>query len=253
MLVLLSPAKSLDLEAKLDGVELSQPRFLKKSSQLIKELRSKSQNEISDLMKLSDTLAELNVERYGFWNRRHTKNNSHPALLCFKGAVYLALESSEFTKSDFKFANKHIRILSGLYGVLRPLDLMQPYRLEMGTKLENESGDNLYKFWGNDLASSVNSEESDVVVNLASNEYFKSIGAKNLDAQVITPVFKEQRGSDYKTIGVFAKTARGLMTKYIVKNKIKSVAKLKEFDDAGYSFNEQLSDDAKWVFTRSGY
>ncbi len=251
MLVLLSPAKKLDFDTKVVEVELSQARFLNQSSRLIKILKSKSQSEIAELMKLSDTLAELNVERYGFWNKRHSVKNSHPTLLCFKGAVYAALDAKTFGKRDLKFANKTVRILSGLYGVLRPLDLMQPYRLEMGTKLANDSGSNLYKFWGSDLADSINAENSEVVVNLASNEYFKAVGTKNINALVVTPQFKEMRGDEYKMIGVFAKTARGLMTRYIIENKIKSVVELKKFNDAGYKFNKQLSTASEWVFTRS--
>ena len=251
MLVLLSPAKKLDFDTKVVDVELSQARFLNQSAQLIKILKNKSQNEVSDLMNLSDTLAELNVERYGYWHKRHSGKNSHPALLCFKGAVYAALDAKTFGKRDLKFADKTVRILSGLYGVLRPLDLMQPYRLEMGTKLVNDAGSNLYKFWGSDLADSINAEENEIVVNLASSEYFKAVGAKKLDAQVITPQFKEKKGDDYKMIGVFAKTARGLMARYIIENKITNVAELKKFNDAGYKFSKQLSTAAEWVFTRS--
>ncbi|MFT7517572.1 MAG: cytoplasmic iron level regulating protein YaaA (DUF328/UPF0246 family) [Myxococcota bacterium] len=250
MLVLLSPAKKLDFDTKVIDVDASQPRFLSQSAQLIKILKGKSQDEVAGLMKLSDTLAELNVERYSYWNKRHSLKNSHPALLCFKGAVYAALDAKTFDKQQLKFADKRVRILSGLYGVLRPLDLMQPYRLEMGTKLANEQGSNLYKFWGTDLADSLNSEKPDVVVNLASNEYFKAVGAKHIEAQIITPQFKERKGEDYKMVGVFAKTARGLMTRYIVENKIKGVAELKKFNDAGYQFNKQLSTATEWVFTR---
>jgi len=251
MLVLLSPAKKLDFDTKVADVECSQPRFLNQSARLIKALKGKSQDEVSGLMKISDTLAELNVERYRCWNKRHSAKNSHPALLCFKGAVYAALNSKTFGKRDLKFANKTVRILSGLYGVLRPLDLMQPYRLEMGTKLQNENGANLYKFWGSDLAASINSDEREVVVNLASNEYFKAVAAKNLQAKLITPQFKEKKDGDYKMIGVFAKTARGLMTRYIIENKITNVAELKKFNDAGYKFNKSLSTATEWVFTRS--
>jgi cytoplasmic iron level regulating protein YaaA (DUF328/UPF0246 family) len=251
MLVLLSPAKKLDFDTKVVDIELSQPRFINQSAQLIKILKSKSQNEIAGLMKLSDTLAELNVERYSYWNKRHSSKNSHPALLCFKGAVYAALDAKTFGEHDIQFADKTVRILSGLYGVLRPLDLMQPYRLEMGTKLANDKGSNLYKFWGDDLTDSINAEESEVVVNLASNEYFKAVGAKNINAKIVTPQFKEKKGDDYKMIGVFAKTARGLMTRYIIENKIRNVAELKKFNDAGYKFNKPLSTVTEWVFTRS--
>ena len=251
MLVLLSPAKKLDFTTSAVDVESTQPRFLNKSAELIEILKAKSKSEVAELMKLSDALADLNVERYSCWKKRHSATNAHPSLLCFKGAVYAALDAGAFNKTQLKFANKQVRILSGLYGVLRPFDLMQPYRLEMGTKLNNACGSNLYKFWGSDLSDALNAEGEEVIVNLASNEYFKAVVAKNLQAQLITPQFKEKKDGDYKMIGVFAKTARGLMTRYIIENKVTNVAELKKFNDAGYKFNMPLSTATEWVFTRS--
>ncbi|MAU92975.1 MAG: peroxide stress protein YaaA [Planctomycetes bacterium] len=251
MLVLLSPAKKLDFATSAVDVESTQPRFLNKSAKLIEILKSKSKIEVAELMKLSDALAELNVERYSSWKKRHSGTNAHPSLLCFKGAVYAALDAGTLNKTQLKFANKQVRILSGLYGVLRPFDLIQPYRLEMGTKLDNACGSNLYKFWGSDLSDALNAEGEGVIVNLASNEYFKAVVANNLQAQLITPQFKEKKNGDYKMIGVFAKTARGLMTRYIIENKITNVAQLKKFNDAGYKFNKPLSTATEWVFTRS--
>ena len=204
MLVLLSPAKKLDFTTSAVDVESTQPRFLNKSAELIEILKAKSKSEVAELMKLSDALADLNVERYSCWKKRHSATNAHPRLLCFKGAVYAALDAGAFNKTQLKFANKQVRILSGLYGVLRPFDLMQPYRLEMGTKLNNACGSNLYKFWGSDLSDALNAEGEEVIVNLASNEYFKAVVAKNLQAQLITPQFKEKKDGDYKMIGVFA-------------------------------------------------
>ena len=251
MLVLLSPAKKLDFATSAVDVESTQPRFLNKSAKLIEILKSKSKIEVAELMKLSDALAELNVERYSSCKKRHSWTNAHPSLLCFKGAVYAALDAGTLNKTQLKFANKQVRILSGLYGVLRPFDLIQPYRLEMGTKLDNACGSNLYKFWGSDLSDALNAEGEGVIVNLASNEYFKAVVANNLQAQLITPQFKEKKNGDYKMIGVFAKTARGLMTRYIIENKITNVAQLKKFNDAGYKFNKPLSTATEWVFTRS--
>jgi cytoplasmic iron level regulating protein YaaA (DUF328/UPF0246 family) len=251
MLVLLSPAKKLDFETSAVDVESTQPQFLNKSAELIEILKAKSKREVAGMMKLSDTLAELNVERYSYWKKRHSAKNSHPSLLCFKGAVYAAINAGTLNKTQLKFANKQVRILSGLYGILRPFDLMQPYRLEMGTKLNNACGSNLYKFWGSYLSDALNDEGEEVIVNLASNEYFKAVVANNLQAQLVTPQFKEKKDGEYKMIGVFAKTARGLMTRHIIENKITNVAELKKFNDAGYKFNKPLSTATEWVFTRS--
>ncbi|WP_444915154.1 peroxide stress protein YaaA [Microbulbifer sp. TRSA007] len=254
MLIVISPAKTLDYESDIPSLETTQPDFLKESAALIKELRELSPQQVSSLMKISDKLGVLNYDRFHTWKRPFTDNNARPALLAFKGDVYTGLEAETMGKRDFAYAQKHLRMLSGLYGLLRPLDLMQPYRLEMGTKFENAKGKNLYEFWGDKITEALNAQLQGVknreLVNLASNEYFKSVKTKQLDAQVITPHFKDLKNGQYKMISFFAKKARGMMSRWAIDQRIKKAEELKGFDVAGYGYNPGLSTEWEWVFTR---
>ena len=205
-------------------------------------------------MKVNSQIAELNYERFFRWNPDFNMENANHTLLSFKGDVFLGIDALSFTHDDFKFAQSHLRVLSGLYGLLRPLDLMQPYRLEMGTKLDTEEGKNLYEFWGSDITEGLNKQlkkiKSDTLINLASNEYFKSVKPKELNATIITPAFKEYKNGEYKMIGIYAKKARGLLSRYIIKNKLSDPEDLKSFNEEGYRFNKTLSKGNNWVFTR---
>lgn len=254
MLTVISPAKTLDFDTPLPTNEFSQPDFLKQSKQLINELRALSPDDISNLMKISPALGELNHERFMNWRAPFTPDNARPAVLAFKGDVYQGLNAQEFSKRDFNYAQKHLRILSGLYGLLRPLDLIQPYRLEMGTRFANSKGKDLYTFWDDQITEAVNAalEEarSRTLVNLASNEYFKAVKKKSLAADIVTPVFKDQKNGQYKIISFYAKKARGLMSAYIVKNRAKTIDDLKAFDWEGYQYQPKQSSANELVFTR---
>lgn len=254
MLTLVSPAKTLDYESPLTTQVYSQPRFTSQAQELIATLRGLSVQDIADLMKLSDKLAGLNVARYESWQGEHSQDNARQAILAFKGDVYTGLDAASFSAADFEFAQQHLRILSGLYGVLRPLDLLQPYRLEMGTRLKNTRGDNLYQFWGELITEALNEElvarESAVVINLASNEYFKAVKPKALQARLITPVFKDLKNGQYKIISFYAKKARGLMSRYLIQNRIDTPEALQRFDLEGYYFSAEQSQGDTWVFLR---
>ncbi|WP_444926285.1 peroxide stress protein YaaA [Microbulbifer sp. TRSA002] len=254
MLIVISPAKTLDYESDIPSLKTTQPDFLKESAALIKELRELSPQQVSSLMKISDKLGVLNYDRFHTWKRPFTDNNARPALLAFKGDVYTGLEAETMGKRDFAYAQKHLRMLSGLYGLLRPLDLIQPYRLEMGTKFENAKGKNLYEFWGDKITEALNAQlqgvKSRELINLASNEYFKSVKAKQLDAQVITPHFKDLKNGQYKMISFFAKKARGMMSRWAIDQRVKKAEELKGFDVAGYVYNPNMSTEWDWVFTR---
>jgi hypothetical protein len=253
MLILVSPAKTLDYESPLATDRHTQPRFIEHSQHLIDTLRRQSVQDIAELMKLSDKLASLNVARYQSWQPEHTAENARPAVLAFKGDVYTGLDAESFSAEDFDFAQQHLRILSGLYGVLRPLDLLEPYRLEMGTRLKTDAGDNLYQFWGSRITDALNDElqtEDDVIVNLASNEYFKAVQPKALRGRLITPVFKDFKNGQYKIISFYAKKARGLMSRYIIQNRIESAEAIKAFDLEGYYFSPEQSKGDTWVFLR---
>lgn len=253
MLVVLSPAKSLDYESPLSVSKSSQPRFVEQAEQLVNILRPMSPADISGLMSVSDKLGVLNATRYAEWSTRFTKTNSRPALLAFNGDVYDGFDAASLDEAGLDFAQKHVRILSGLYGVLRPLDLMQPYRLEMGTKLANPAGKDLYAYWRGVVAPSLNKEldaKNPVLVNLASDEYFKSVDLKALKARVVQPVFQDYKSGQYKIISFFAKKARGLMARYIVDQRISDVEKLKDFNVAGYAFAAEESSADTWVFRR---
>jgi cytoplasmic iron level regulating protein YaaA (DUF328/UPF0246 family) len=254
MLLLISPAKTLDYETPVTTQLKSEPEFTDRAETLINNLRDYAPQDIAELMKLSDKLASLNVARYQSWVKEHNEANAKQALLAFKGDVYTGLDAESFDDEDYQFAQNHLRILSGLYGLLKPMDLMQPYRLEMGTKLQNEAGKNLYSYWGSTITDRLNNELDDeqtpVVVNLASNEYFKSVQPKALNARLISPEFKDLKNGQYKIISFYAKKARGLMTRYAIKNRIENPEELKQFDLEGYRFNASMSEGDKWVFTR---
>jgi len=252
MRIIISPAKKLNEEQSDLNFDHSIPQFLSQSQSLIDVLQEKDSYEVASLMKLSMNLADLNVSRFQQWHTPFTTRNAKQALLSFAGDVYQGLDAYSLTQEDMLFAQEHLRILSGLYGLLRPLDLIQPYRLEMGTRLTTPKGGNLYEFWGDALTEQLNTEleESDVLINLASVEYFKSIQAKNIHCPIITPEFKENKNGTYKVIGIFAKKARGLMTRYIIQNRITNVESIKGFNVGGYIWNPSLSDDKNWVFTR---
>lgn len=254
MLMVISPAKTLDFETAATTSEYSIPDFLDDSALLIEQLRTLSPPQVSELMGISDKLGDLNFGRYLNWQRNFTPDNAKPALLAFKGDVYTGLDAEGLSKADLKWAQQHLRILSGLYGLLRPLDLMQPYRLEMGTKLANGRGKNLYDFWGNKITDTLNQlqakETLPILINLASNEYFKSVQEKKLEAEIITPVFKDWKGDKYKIISFYAKKARGLMAAYIIRNRIDDVEQIKGFDSEGYVYNPAMSSASEWVFTR---
>jgi uncharacterized protein len=254
MLIVISPAKKLDFDTPSKVQKSTKAAFLDESQVLINTLREYSELDLMDLMSLSAKLAELNFQRYFDWTQPFDKNNAKQAILAFRGDVYAGLDADTFEQDDFQFAQQHLRILSGLYGFLKPLDLMQPYRLEMGTKLKTNQGKNLYEFWGEQITAGLNKalkkQGDDILINLASQEYFKSVKPKIIKGKIITPVFKENKNGQFKMIGIYAKKARGLMTRYIIKNQIIDVEKIKLFDVAGYEFNQALSDDSTWVFTR---
>ena len=255
MLFLLSPAKSLDYETALDAsIPSTPPLFSSQSAELIDVLRGYSPQQISELMDLSDALAALNVARYQAWSRRTTARNSRQAVLAFNGDVYEGLQARSLKAEGLEWAQQHVCILSGLYGVLRPLDRMQAYRLEMGTALPTAKGRNLYQFWGPQIAEYLNqrlrSDKTPLVVNLASQEYFKSVDLKTLRARVIECVFEEYRAGSYKIISFMAKRARGLMARYAIEHRIATPRKLEAFDLEGYAYDASVSEPHRLVFRR---
>lgn len=253
MILLISPAKSLDFTAS-EVQEFSMPRMLADSKSLINNLKQKSPKDIQNLMKVSENIANLNVERYHNFSTPFNLNNAKQATLAFQGDVYKGMEADTFSDEDLAFAQNHLRILSGLYGLLKPLDLIQPYRLEMGTRLENEHGKNLYDFWDKKITEVLNDDlkkqGDNIVINLASKEYFKSIKKNTLSADLYNIEFKEEKNGTFKIIAFYAKKARGMMANYIIKNKLSKPEELKGFDYEGYYFNEDLSDDKTLIFTR---
>ena len=254
MLFLLSPAKSLDYESALPPVKASEPQFVPQSTELISTLKKKSPKQIAELMDLSQALAQLNVDRYKAWSPTFTEANARPAVLAFNGDVYEGLDAKSLKPKELQWAQDHVAILSGLYGVLRPLDLMQPYRLEMGTALANPKGANLYKYWGAQIANHINErlaqDKQPIVVNLASQEYFKSVDRKALQARVIDCVFEDYKGGKYKVISFMAKRARGLMTRYAITHKAATPKALEGFDLEGYALAPAASDVDRLVFRR---
>ena len=254
MLMLLSPAKTLDYETPVTTKSFSIPDYLGKSSELVKVLKQKSFLDLMELMQVSQKIAELNVERFNQWKLPFSTENAKQAVLAFKGDVYTGLDASALSENRLAYTQSHLRILSGLYGLLRPLDLMQPYRLEMGQKLTTKKGENLYQFWGEKITDALNvllaKQDEPVLINLASNEYFKSVQKKNLDGRLITPEFKDWKNGKYKMISFFAKKARGLMVRYAIDHNIQKAEVLQNFDYDGYHFNLELSRADKWVFSR---
>ncbi len=253
MIYLLSPAKTLDYESNVPPLPATMPRFLDHSAELAGIMKKLEPADLEKLMGISSKLAELNAERFREWKADYTKKDARQAILAFKGGVYQGLAVEDWKKDDFTEAQKRLRILSGLYGILRPLDLILPYRLEMGVKLENPRGANLYRFWGDLLTKSLNKElkgEKDALINLASNEYFSAIHPKELNSPVITPVFKDWKNGNYKVISFYAKKARGQMAAWAVQKKIKESSELKRFKGGGYAYDKNLSEGNTWVFTR---
>ncbi|MGP5297836.1 peroxide stress protein YaaA [Psychrobacter sp. van23A] len=261
MYFLLSPAKSLNEKDAVPvnlGNYYSQPELIEHAQVLMKNLKAKEPIDLQELMSISDDLAQLNAKRNQDWawstNSPFTGDNAKPAGYLFDGDVYTGLDMYQMDKDTAIYVNEHLGILSGLYGVLKPLDLIQPYRLEMGTKLKNERGDNLYEFWGEEVTKTINARMADsedkVLINLASNEYFKVIKKKALNAVIITPRFEDEKNGHYKVISFYAKKARGLMVKYAADNKLTNAEQLKQFDLAGYYYVDELSDDKTWTFRR---
>jgi len=224
--------------------------FLEESTLLIKDLKKLRSTDIQHLMKVSSKIAELNAERFNNWNLPFNETNAKAAIYAFKGDVYTGLDAESLSEDDINFAQEHLSLLSGLYGLLRPLDLMQAYRLEMGTKFANKPSKNLYEFWGNKITEEINKREKDCVINLASNEYFKAVNKKVLNAEIISPVFKDEKNGTLKIISFYAKKARGMMTRFIIQNRIKNVEEIKNFNLGGYAFSENLSNNKEWIFTR---
>ena len=254
MLAILSPAKTLDYETPLKTKLNSQPVYGRESNQLIKTLRTFEPFEVASLMKISDKLADLNHKRYVEWRNKPAESKTRPAALAFKGDVYQGLEAESFNDNDLKFAQRHLRILSGLYGLLRPLDAIQPYRLEMGTKLKTSKGQNLYDYWGTKLTTGLNEalkeSKEGTLVNLASNEYFGAVQPKLLEGSLLNIGFKEKRNGQLKFVSFSAKKARGLMAKFIIKERLKNPDDLKNFDLEDYKFNKKLSSELDWTFSR---
>lgn len=248
MLALISPAKTLDF-SPIDG-EFSTPQMLDDTFKLVENLKQKSVGEIQKLMKLSDKLAQLNYQRYQDFSKDFTTQNSKAAIFAFRGDVYTGLDADNLSSDDIDFATNHMRMLSGLYGLLKPLDLIQPYRLEMGTKLQVNEFKNLYQFWGSKISEEINKIERDFVINLASNEYFKAVDKKALKSQIINIDFKENKNGEYKIIGIYAKKARGLMLNFMLKNRFTNPQDLKKFTIDNYAFSQELSSQFHWVFTR---
>jgi len=250
MLVVISPAKKLDYSSSIEAPLLSQPALLDHAEELSQGLKKLAPQDVSSLMHLSDKLGALNYERFQEWQTPFNASNARAAVLAFKGDVYQGLDADNMSAADLHWAQDHLRILSGLYGVLRPLDLMQAYRLEMGTKFANPRGKDLYQFWGDIITDELNQVGSPVLINLASNEYFKSVRKKDITARIVTPVFMDKKDDKYKIISFYAKKARGLMSRYIIQNRISAIEQINQFDTDGYAYNAALSEPDAPVFLR---
>jgi cytoplasmic iron level regulating protein YaaA (DUF328/UPF0246 family) len=254
MLIVLSPAKSLDYDNPPTTDKHTLPIFINESAKLVADLKKLSLQEVAELMDLSDKLAALNVARFGEWSKKFTAKNSKQAILAFNGDVYEGLDAISLNSKALDYTQEHVRVLSGLYGVLKPLDLMQPYRLEMGTSFKNAVGKDLYAFWGDKITLALKEElekqKSKTLINLASDEYFKSVKADKLGSPIVAPVFQDEKAGKYKIVSFYAKRARGLMTRFIIDNKSDKAADLKDFDYEGYKFAPKESTDAKPVFRR---
>jgi len=254
MLTVISPAKTLDFDTPVATRRATQPQFLSRAAELVDDARALTSRDIRELMGVSANIAELNHRRFLEWAPPFSLQNARPSLLAFKGDVYLGLEADTLNEAQLGFAQQHLRILSGLYGLLRPLDLMQPYRLEMGLPFSNRGGKNLYEFWGDAITAALNSQlrksGTAMLVNLASQEYFRAVRPHILEAEVITPVFKERKGDQYKVVSFFAKKARGQMARFIIENEMNEPEGLKQFRAGGYRYNKSQSTEREWVFTR---
>jgi len=254
MITLISPAKKLDLEPVKNPIEPTEPNLFTQTQILARTAKTKTAGDLKKLMKLSDNLAELNADRYKSFRLNGRSNNAKPAALTFNGDVYGGLDAKTMSAAQMRYAQKHLRILSGLYGVLKPMDAIQPYRLEMGIKLENPRGKNLYEFWGNRIAKTLNNDVEDskskAIVNLASNEYFKAVGKNTLSAPIITPSFLNVKDGQARNLMFFGKRARGLMARWIIDNKVEKIDDLSGFNIEGYKINKKLTDGHKLVFTR---
>jgi cytoplasmic iron level regulating protein YaaA (DUF328/UPF0246 family) len=254
MLVIVSPAKKLDFETECTLDESGTPELLDKAKHLVKNLKKLDANDISNLMKISPKLGQLNYSRFQSFKTPFNKGNAKQSIMAFKGDTYVGLDAESFSKKELKLAQDKLRILSGLYGVLRPFDLIQPYRLEMGTRFSVDGKKDLYEYWNNDVTQILNSDlkskKAKFLVNCASNEYSNVVDFNSINVDVVHPVFKEKKGDDYKIISIFAKRARGLMSRYIIKNNVKTYEKLLDFNLDGYKLNKKLSTDLKPVFTR---
>ncbi|MEQ9348234.1 MAG: peroxide stress protein YaaA [Thalassospira sp.] len=254
MLAVVSPAKKLDFETDVPEMAVSQPGFLDDTEELIEVARKKSRGDLMKLMGISENLADLNYQRFQHFSRPFDRTNAKPAIFAFRGDTYIGLDADTMKATDIDWAEKHFRMLSGLYGLLKPRDLMQPYRLEMGTRLSNPRGKDLYAFWGDKIAEEINSltdgHKDRSLINLASNEYFKSVKTKLLTGSVITPVFKEVKGGAAKVVGFSAKRARGMMARYMIDHRLENPQDLKKFTKDGYCYQDDLSTETEWVFTR---
>ncbi|QSB20981.1 peroxide stress protein YaaA [Pseudomonas sp. 15A4] len=254
MLMVISPAKTLDFETPPTTKRYTQPQFLDHSQELISQLRDLTPAQIGELMHLSDKLSGLNAARFGSWNPAFTPENAKQALLAFKGDVYTGLDADTLSGPELTYAQKHLRMLSGLYGLLRPLDLMQPYRLEMGTKLANARGKDLYAFWGDRISEWLNEalkeQGDDVLLNLASNEYFSAVKRPALNARVIETEFRDQKNGQYKIISFYAKKARGMMARFVISERISTPKDLMQFDAHGYRYSKEQSSPDKLIFLR---
>ncbi len=254
MVIIISPSKTLNFDIQPPTRIFSLPGFTKQAETLVEVLRDYSPARLQKLMNINADLAGLNVSRYADWHLPFTPDNAKQALLVFKGEVYNGLKAETLSEADLLYAQDHLRILSGLYGALRPLDLVQPYRLEVGTKLKVKSKKDLYDFWGNQITDHINqllhATGQKYLINLASNEYFKMLDKKKIQAEIITPAFKDYKNGEYKFLTVYGKKARGMMVRFILKNRIEQAEKIKLFDDDGYYFNDRLSKGSNWVFTR---
>ncbi len=253
MIIVISPAKTLDYESPLPTDRYTLPDYLDDSAELVETMRRYSALDIAEIMKVSVKIAELNHARFADWHTPFTPDNARPAIFAFKGDVYDGIDAYSLDEETLDFLQDHLRILSGLYGLLRPLDLMQPYRLEMGRKIENPRGKNLYEFWGNKITDALNAllaQDDGVLIDLASNEYFKAVKTKALEGRIITPQFKDWKNGQYKMISFYAKKARGMMTRYIAENRLTDPEAIKDFDTAGYHYSEELSQGDDWVFLR---
>ncbi|VAW71244.1 UPF0246 protein YaaA [hydrothermal vent metagenome] len=254
MLIVISPAKTLDYDTPSKTKNHTIPGFLESSQKLIDTLKKITKADLMSLMNISEKIASVNYKRYREWVLPLTVSNAKQCIYAFKGEVYTGLDIDQFNAADIKYCQSHLRILSGLYGLLRPLDLMFPYRLEMGTRLNTDAGKNLYAYWDDTITEAINKllakQKDGILLNLASNEYFKSVRPIKLEGEVISPAFKEYKNGDYKMLGVYAKRARGLMSRYVLKNRVENIEDIKLFDLDGYKFNKTLSKNNQWVFTR---